>query len=361
MAKVLFTDNATTELAASVSSGATTCSVVSGSGALFPNPNTELDQYFYATFVSASNPNTKEIVTVSARSTDTMTISATTTSWNAGDTFALLQPAEALEAMTQFDDLQAQLGNYALDVGSANAYSVTLTPALGTHIDGAPIRWRAAHTNTGASTFNDGTGSAALVLPGNVALVAGTITAGWTYTTFWSAENSCFELAAGVTTFAQLAGTASASQVPALSGLSGQVTSAQVPEAAVTQYSGDILASAALTGTPTTPTAAAGTDTTQVASTAFVQTAVNPGASLGTPGYQKLQSGLVLQWGSATSNGSTQTVSFATAMPNGVLTVLVAPSVSGYTAAVTAWSTTGFTMSSTAAGSQTIYWLAVGH
>lgn len=71
--------------------------------------------------------------------------------------------------------------------------------------------------------------------------------------------------------------------------LTGQASDAQVPESAVTQHEAalalsftqmtdnptapqkaDILASAALTGVPTAPTAAVGTNTTQVASTAFV-------------------------------------------------------------------------------------------
>lgn len=56
-----------------------------------------------------------------------------------------------------------------------------------------------------------------------------------------------------------------------LANFSGQVTNAQVPQSAVTQHSAAILASAALTGVPTTPTAAVGTNTGQVASTAFVR------------------------------------------------------------------------------------------
>jgi hypothetical protein len=71
--------------------------------------------------------------------------------------------------------------------------------------------------------------------------------------------------------------------------LTGQASDAQVPESAVTQHEAaldlsftqmtdnptapqkaDILASAALTGVPTAPTAGVGTNTTQVATTAFV-------------------------------------------------------------------------------------------
>lgn len=59
----------------------------------------------------------------------------------------------------------------------------------------------------------------------------------------------------------------------ALSQFAGQVVAGQVPAAAVTQYAAVLFANAALTGTPTAPTAAVGTNTTQIASTAFVQAA----------------------------------------------------------------------------------------
>jgi len=292
MAKYLVSDNATSTLATGISSGATSLTVQAGDGALFPLPNPSTGTKFFATFVSASNPNTKEVVTCTARSTDTMTITPTTTSWNSGDTFMLSNPAELIQQLVQFDDLQTQGGNYALDVGSANAYVVGLTPSLSAHIPGTPIRFLAAHANTGASTFNDGAGTASLVLPGGTALPSGIIVANMVYSAVWNANKSYF----------QLEGTL----ISAISQLAGQVTNAQVPESAVTQYAADILASAALTGTPTAPTASSGTDNTQVATTAFVVTeataaaaaAANPGASVGpSGGYQALLSGWFLQVG----------------------------------------------------------------
>jgi hypothetical protein len=58
------------------------------------------------------------------------------------------------------------------------------------------------------------------------------------------------------------------------------------------------LASPALTGTPTVPTAAAGTSTTQAASTAFVQTAVPSASPLtGDSGHWTGPGGLTVQWG----------------------------------------------------------------
>ena len=57
-----------------------------------------------------------------------------------------------------------------------------------------------------------------------------------------------------------------------------------------------------MTGPLTAPTATVGTNTTQVATTAFVQ--LSSPASLADNGYQKLPSGLIIQWGGGTTNSS---------------------------------------------------------
>lgn len=48
---------------------------------------------------------------------------------------------------------QAGLGDYALDTGTANAYSATYKPAPLALVDGLVLRFKAARANTGASTF----------------------------------------------------------------------------------------------------------------------------------------------------------------------------------------------------------------
>lgn len=318
MAKYLVTDVATTTLAAGISSGATSLVVTAGTGALFPSPNPSTGTKFLATLVSATLANTRTVVTCTARSTDTMTVTPVSGSWNAGDTFAILNLAEMLQQLVQFDDLQAQLGNYALDVGSANAYSVTLSPALSAHVAGMPIRFLAAHANTGASTFNDGAGAASFVLPGGTALPAGIVQANTVYIAIWNSAQSYFELEGAI--------------ISALSQLTGQVTNGQVPQSAVTQFTAAILASAALTGVPTAPTAAPGTQTTQVATTAFsvaaalaAAAATIAGASLSSPGYLALSNGWIVQGGSVAlgsiASGATAeaTGSFYQPFPHGAL------------------------------------------
>lgn len=60
------------------------------------------------------------------------------------------------------------------------------------------------------------------------------------------------------------------------------------------------IASPTLTGTPAAPTAAPGTNTTQLATTAFVKAAiaVGEGSSASGNGWVKLPGGLIFQWGS---------------------------------------------------------------
>lgn len=81
-----------------------------------------------------------------------------------------------------------------------------------------------------------------------------------------------------------------------LQGLAGQVTNGQVPFSVISQWAAALFANAALTGVPTTPTAAAGTSNTQVASTAFANPGVivtGNGICIPFPNGYKLQAGTV--------------------------------------------------------------------
>jgi len=69
--------------------------------------------------------------------------------------------------------------DYAADAGAANAYAVTLAPALTAHITGMPIYFKALNTNTGASTVNVcGLGAVSIKRLNGAALQAGDIQAG---------------------------------------------------------------------------------------------------------------------------------------------------------------------------------------
>ena len=67
---------------------------------------------------------------------------------------------------------------YAADAGAANAYVVTLAPAISAYVQGMAIRMKAANTNTGASTLNaNGVGAAAILNPDGSPLAGGEIPA----------------------------------------------------------------------------------------------------------------------------------------------------------------------------------------
>ena len=100
MAEILFTNFAHSQLAAGINSSATTILLEAGHGARFPNPSG--GDFFYVTLENASL--VREIVKVTARSTDTLTIvrgqdNTTAASWSAGDTVALRLNAAAIEYM----------------------------------------------------------------------------------------------------------------------------------------------------------------------------------------------------------------------------------------------------------------------
>lgn len=109
-------------------------------------------------------------------------------------------------------------------------------------------------------------------------------------------------------------------------------------------------------------TQATNDSSTKAATTAFA----NPGSSLAASGYQKLPSGLILQWGSFTSSGAgTSSVSFPIAFPTAcrqvfpVLTYGGAGTPPTVTLASGSYSTTGFNVGSTS--SLSANYLAIGN
>lgn len=196
-----FANNATTTLGSSLSSGATTATVAVGTGALFPTISGS--EYFTATLWAAGNttgvPN--EIVKVTARSGDTMTIvraqeGTTALSWNVGDTFANYPTAAYLNALAQQPDIQQQAGNFADDAGTANGGIVTLNPVPASlaSLTGSPIGvLKIGFANTGSYTLDvNGLGGVPVVLPGGGALPAGALLANSIFTVKY--DGTDFEL-----------------------------------------------------------------------------------------------------------------------------------------------------------------------
>lgn len=180
MAIEIFGNNATTTLASGIGSGAVSCTLLTGTGALFPNPSA--GQFFRMTFQDAATNNTREIVFVTARSGDVCTItraqeSTTAVAWITGDYANNLPTAGAMAGMSQQQQVQQNTLNYATDTGAANAYVISLpSPGLAAPVPGAVIYWIAANTNSGPSTITVNGSSAYPLLGGaRTALQAGEI------------------------------------------------------------------------------------------------------------------------------------------------------------------------------------------
>lgn len=180
---ILFSDNASTILAAPITLGAGSLTVTSGTGSMFPNPGA--DQYFPLTLTDAATNSFYEIVQVTARSADTFTIirgqeGTTPRAWLSGDVAANYWTAGSAQAMVQVAQMQVQATNYGADVGSTNALVINLSPAPVSlaSMRGSPIRVAVANTNTGAATLNVNSFGAVVIVDRGNALSAGALTAG---------------------------------------------------------------------------------------------------------------------------------------------------------------------------------------
>jgi hypothetical protein len=108
---ILFKNNASAPLAASISSSATTITVTTAQGALFPALSGS--DYFYATLTNSSNQ--LEIVKVTARSSDSMTVvrgqeGTTAQAYSAADKIEVRVTAAGLANMVQLDGAQTISG-----------------------------------------------------------------------------------------------------------------------------------------------------------------------------------------------------------------------------------------------------------
>ena len=99
-----FTNNATTTLASGINSSATSLTVATGTGVLFPTLSA--GDYFYCTLANTSG--IVEIIQVTARSTDTFTVvrgqdNTSAASWNTGDKVELRIVAAVLNDIPKLD------------------------------------------------------------------------------------------------------------------------------------------------------------------------------------------------------------------------------------------------------------------
>ena len=203
MTILLFANNAKSFLASAISSTTTTATLASGTGSLFPSPTT--GQGFKMTFVDAATGLLNEIVLVTARSGDTITIvrgqeGTTPQSWLANDLAGMYFTAGTINNNIQLD--QYQIGTYdtAIATGSANALSATIPSNLNYIPTNFTFTLQAAYANTGAATLNLTIGSTAtgiypIVKSNNQPLIAGDIAnAGYPMWLAWSPVYSAYVL-----------------------------------------------------------------------------------------------------------------------------------------------------------------------
>ena len=151
---IKFTNNATSTLASGIASGATSLTVATGQGALFPTLGG--GDYFYCTLSNVTN--TIEIVKVTARSTDTFTIvraqdNTTASAFVTGDKVELRLVAAVLSNTAILDQTNvfsaAQTVNINGTVGATTPAAATVTTLTATA--------DSSFTSTGALSISKGT------------------------------------------------------------------------------------------------------------------------------------------------------------------------------------------------------------
>ena len=133
--KYLFSNNATTTLAQSISATATVINVASGDGSLFPSPGS--GEAFPITLVDSATELKNEICYCTARSGDQLTVTrgqenTNAVAWSAGDIAAHYITAGTIESWLQESDLDGYAtetwvgdGYVARATGSANYSPIT--------------------------------------------------------------------------------------------------------------------------------------------------------------------------------------------------------------------------------------------
>ncbi len=372
----LYANNAKTTLAAAITSTQTSITVAPGTGSLFPTP-VPGTSWFTLTLTSATSPSVYEITYCTSRSGDTLTVlrgqeGTTAQPFNLNDIAGNYDTAYVMENLIQVDQWQDNTYGLATAGGTVDALTATIPSNFTSIPNGMQIILLASGANTGPATLQLTLGStitsALPIIKGNNSpLIAGDIPlAGYPLTLIYSSTLSAWV----------------------------------ITDIAINLSPYATLLSPAFTGTPTAPTPAINNNSTEIATTAYVQNNLANYAPLfspnftGTPeisgypilttisealsqdGYVRLSNGLIIQWGVTPLfyNESGQTIYFTQAFPNAIFvanaTINLYTQISGandYWAQVYSLTTTSmgvFCQLSNAAATNfpiNAYWIAIGH
>jgi hypothetical protein len=197
MAQPLFTNNAATTLASGITNVATTLTVASGTGALFPSPTGS--NYSYVTLINAAG-SVLEIVKLTSRSTDTLTITraqegTTASAFSTGDKVELRVTAAGMTDTFNNGGVQSAtaVAGTGISIGSVTTTgaathtinntgvtSVTVSPGTGMSGGGTvTTTGTVTLTNAGVTSVTAGTGISVSASTGGVTITntaSGTVT-----------------------------------------------------------------------------------------------------------------------------------------------------------------------------------------
>src|SRR5574337_300202 len=204
--------------------------------------------------------------------------------------------------------VQSGMYVYAVATGTANAHAVTLNPGLTARVDGMVIRYKAPAANTGALTLNDGLGAVAVVGAAHAALQGGETVMNGDVWVQWNSSigGGCYIMVDSTGGAAQVAAGAQSNQAVNL----GQF-----------------------------------------------------GNSLAGNGYQKLPSGMIIQWLSGTIGfGTSTTLNFPIAFPNNCFAAFgnVQNNTAGYALSIAGTTKTTVSGYHNAPTNQQVYIFAIG-
>jgi Chaperone of endosialidase len=177
---LIFSNNANSTTAGSITPTDLTVNIAAGTGVLFPQPTT--GQEFIATFIDQLTGTLREIVHVTAVNADSLTIvraqeGTIAQAWPAGSIFAHLHTAGAMAAFIQGS--ATSLVHAGTDTGNVNSIVAACIPVSTGYPVGEQFNIVIANTNTGGVVANfDGNGQRPVLRPDGTALHPGDLIVG---------------------------------------------------------------------------------------------------------------------------------------------------------------------------------------